>query len=286
MKKTLLIAAATLAAGVIAAQADSPVYSQNIVGYVNTVIPKNGVLTLVNNPLQVVSPAGVTNDAETSLTCLQGGEELYIWNGGGYYVYAFAGAGVGTSLGYASDWYDVNGGLAGAIPGTTFDSVNQVYWTHAPILKQGMGVYISNPNSTPETNTFVGSVVLSTTNAPITIPANGVLTLVSSALPIGGNIQGTNFNLPFIGGEEVYIWNGGGYYVYAFAGAGVGTGLGYASDFYDVNGGLSGAIPGTTFDSVNQVYWTQPLNVSVGQGYFISNPNSTPETWSQNLIVQ
>ena len=33
--KTLLLAAATLAIGVVCSQADAPIYSQNVVGYVN-----------------------------------------------------------------------------------------------------------------------------------------------------------------------------------------------------------------------------------------------------------
>ncbi len=59
MKKTLLIAAAALAASLIPSQAQ--VYSQNIVGYVNTAIPGGGALTLVANPIQTVV-GGVTND--------------------------------------------------------------------------------------------------------------------------------------------------------------------------------------------------------------------------------
>ncbi len=41
MKKTLLIAAAALVAGVISSEAQ--VYSANIVGYVNVVMPANSI---------------------------------------------------------------------------------------------------------------------------------------------------------------------------------------------------------------------------------------------------
>ncbi len=57
--KTLLIAAAALAAAVTSSQAQSTVYSQNIVGYVNQVLPGAGVFTSVVAPLQ-----GTTNAAD------------------------------------------------------------------------------------------------------------------------------------------------------------------------------------------------------------------------------
>jgi hypothetical protein len=274
--KTLLIAAA-LAAGILTSSAQT--YSQNIVGYVNTVLP-GGALTLIDNPL--LGPNG-TNGATQVLTGLVGGEVLYVWNNLGYYQYVFAGVGVGTGLGYASDWYDLNPGTGAAIPGTVYDSVDLVYWTPPPQIPQGKGVYVQNPGSTL-TNTFVGTVILENTNTPVALPGGG-LTLVGSTVPVGGNLESNYFNMPFIGGEVVYIWHNTGYYQYVFAGAGVGTGLGFPSDYYDLNPGTGAAIPGTVYDSVDLVYWTPPLNVSVGQGFFVQNPGSTLQ-WTQNLIVQ
>ncbi len=61
------------------------------------------------------------------------------------------------------------------------------------------------------------------------------------------------------------VWKGNGYYQYIYAGAGVGTGLGFASDFYDGNAGTAAAIPGTTYDSANDVYWTPALKLNQGQ---------------------
>jgi len=60
MRKTLLIAAATLAAGVIAAQADSPVYSQNIVGYYNVPVPA-GKFVIVGNQLNLDGTNSINN---------------------------------------------------------------------------------------------------------------------------------------------------------------------------------------------------------------------------------
>jgi hypothetical protein len=284
MKKTLLIAAAALAAGIISTEAQSNVYSANIVGYVNTSIPGNNALTMIANPLQVVDSNGKTNYASSALSGLAGGETLYVWKGNGYYVYSYAGAGQGTGLGYASDWYDLYPGTGAAIPGSTYDSVNQVYWTPQPVLPPGQAAFLQNGNTT-FTNTFVGNAITSNTNAPVVIPGNNALTFVSSPVPIGGNIEGTNFNLPFVGGETIYIWKGNGYYGYSYAGAGQGTGLGYASDFYDLYPGTGAAIPGSTYDSVNQVYWTPALNLSVGEGFIIQNGGSTLN-WTMNLNTQ
>jgi hypothetical protein len=279
MKKTLLIAAAALAASVISSQAQ--VYSQNIVGYVNTSINGGNQLSLINNPLN-----GTTNGAEQILTALTGGETVFLWNGASFYQYVYAGPNTGTAIGYASDFYDGNGGGPGSIPGdSAYDTANGVYWTLPPQLPPGESFFVQNPN-TKLTNTFVGTVVLSNTNAPVTLAGGNVITYVTSVPPIAGNLEGTNFNLPFTGGETVYVWNGSSYYQYVYAGPNTGTSIGYASDYYDGNGGGPGSIPGdSAYDTANGVYWTQPLNLNVGQGIAIQNPNST-ETWSQNLIVQ
>jgi len=232
---------------------------------------------MIANPL--TGPNG-TNGATQVLTGLAGGENLFIWNGAGYYAYSFNGAGVGTGLGFPSDWTDLNGGIAGSIPGDVYDSNNQVYWTQPPQLKQGQGAFIQN-GATTETNTFVGTVVLSNT---VPIAGGNQLILVASSVPIGGSLQNTNINLPFTGGENIFIWNGHGYYAYSFNGTGVGTGLGFPSDYTDLNGGIAGSIPGDVYDSNNQVYWTQPPSVNVGVGFFIQNGGS-PESWQQNLVI-
>jgi hypothetical protein len=74
--KTLLIAAAALVAGV--ASSEAQVYSANIVGYVNAIIPANQ-LTLVANPL---------DDGTNTITSLGAGlpnkSQVQIWNGAGY----------------------------------------------------------------------------------------------------------------------------------------------------------------------------------------------------------
>ena len=141
--KTLLIAAAALAAAVTSSNAQSTVYSQNIVGYVNTVIPGGNAYSMIANPLN-----GTTNAAEALLPALVGGENLLVWNGHGYYVYSFAGAGVGTGLGYQSDWTDGSSAppAAPSIPGDQTDSSDGIYWAPQPSVTVGQGFFIQNPN--------------------------------------------------------------------------------------------------------------------------------------------
>jgi len=79
MKKTLLIAAAALVAGVVSSQAQ--VYSANIVGYVNTTVPA-GVLTCLANPLD-----NGTNTGNDVLAALPNKSTVQLWNGSGYALY-------------------------------------------------------------------------------------------------------------------------------------------------------------------------------------------------------
>ena len=270
--KLLLTAVALVAAGIVSSQAQT-VYSANVVGYVNQVIPGSSS-TLICNPL-----LNDTNGANEVLTALAGGESVLIWNSAGYYVYQFQGAGVGTGLGKQSDWTD--GSTPHNIPGDVYDSVNQVYWAPQPILAQGEGFFIVNPNG-PITNTFVGTVI-GTNSVSIHASAS---TLFASTIPVGGNVQtnpAINLTAHFAGGESLLVWNGTGYYVYQFQGAGVGIGAGGQSDWTD--GSTPHNIPGDVYDSVNQVYWAPAPSVKVGQGFFVNNPNGA-ENWTQGINLQ
>jgi hypothetical protein len=273
--KTLLIAAAALAAAVTSSQAQT-VYSQNVVGYVNTVL--NPGFTLINNPLN-----GTTNGAEQVLPGLTGQEELFIWTGHGYNIYTFQGAGVGTGIGFQSDWTD-GGAVPPATPtiaGDQTDTSDDLYWAPQPVLNPGEGFFVQNPNSI-ETNTFTGTVV--TTNSQTLSPG---FSLVASAIPVAGNVE-TNSAITltthFAGQEEVFAWTGHGYNIYTYQGAGVGTGIGFQSDWTD-GGAVPPATPtiaGDQTDTSDDLYWTPPLQVTVGEGIFVQNPNSA-EVWSQTI---
>src|ERR1700674_3452751 len=73
--KTLICAAALLAAGVATSMAQSNVYSLNVVGYVNVPTTGGGFFNMIANPL---------NNANNSITNLfstaQDGDQVYRWD--------------------------------------------------------------------------------------------------------------------------------------------------------------------------------------------------------------
>ena len=219
--KTLLIAAAALAVGIASSMAQT--YSQNIVGYVNTPIAAG--YTMLVTP---VSP-NTTNNAEAILPCLASGDQLLVWNGGGYNIDYFNGP---------SDWYD----------GVSFNSISQ------PVLLPGQGFFYQN-NGSLKTNTFVGTVQLTNT-----VPLNAGYSQVGSTAPVAGSIESTNFSIPFASGDQVLVWNGGGYNIDYYNGPG---------DWYD----------GVSFNSIGVP------TLSVSQGFFYQN-NGSGKSWSQTVIVQ
>lgn len=201
--KTLLIAAAALAAGVIASQAQ-PVYSQNIVGYVNSVLPGNNNFSLITAPL------GGTNTAENAISSVQVGDNVFIWTGGGYTILTYVGPN-GDGAGHS--WVDGSGN-----------------GQPSPILNPGQGIFFQNGQPTDETNTFVGNVVL--TNS-ITIPGNNNFSLLASTAPIADTADGTNLALPFQVGDNIFLWTGGGYNILTYVGP---NGDGAGHSFVDGSG--------------------------------------------------
>ena len=132
--KTLLIAAAALAVGIVSSQAQ--VYSQNIVGYANIKTP-NGGTYLITVPFQV----GASNGAN-EIWPLVGGQPtipdysaILIWNGSGYDTYY-------SDSTSRSLWDD--------------SGYNQL--TNAPVLPVGKGFFLIPSNDT--TNTFAGAVAV------------------------------------------------------------------------------------------------------------------------------
>jgi hypothetical protein len=181
--KTLLIAVGALvAAGVISSTA-APVYSANIVGYVNQTFAPNGAYSLVTAPV-----LNTSTNAEVVLPSLQQGDNILLWNGSGFDVYTFE---------FAGFWF-----------GPPSDTDNS-----APSLMPGAAFFYQNNQGTSETNTYSGTVVLTNT---LTLPPNGAYALDASTAPVGGSLESTNFNLPLQQGDNVLLWNGNGYDVYTF----------------------------------------------------------------------
>jgi len=224
MKKTLLIAAAALTAGVITSQAQ--VYSQNIVGYVN--------VPLTSGQIQVVSPAldadgtGTNNTITTVFSAPTAGDLVYVFNGSGYDVLSYKLAGRGTPT---TGWY--NGG------------------TFAATYSINPGVAVFYLPSVSETNTQVGTVLQGTNlvNSYVSSAAGGI-SLISSVVPLGGGITSTLGYTP-TAGDIIYIFNGSGYDVYSYKLAGRGT---------PTTGWYNGPTLSEPTIPVGSGAWLQPVN--------------------------
>jgi hypothetical protein len=171
MRTKVLLCAAALAAGALSTMAQSNVYSLNIVGYVNYTQPANSYriaanpLNQTNNDVQYLFPTAASYPGLT--------------------IYKRNSAGTG---------YD----------SSTFDP-DFLVWSSPLSVKPGDGVWINTPAGIPFTNTFVGEVVLDSTNA---VPAG--YSLKGSVVPQAGLIQ-TTLGYPTDLGDSIYIWNGIGY---------------------------------------------------------------------------
>ena len=191
--KTLLIAAAALAAGILSSSAQT--YSQNIVGYINQVLPASAS-TLICNQLQGTNS---TTTAEAVLPALQFGDELLIWDPGigNYDTYVYFGGGVGG-------WVEPDGVTMGGPPN----------------ISLGQGFYYYTGSGNLETNTFVGTVIL---NGSISLPASAS-SLVGSVAPLAATADDTNMNMPLQFGDELLLWDAGigNYDTYVYFGGGVG----------------------------------------------------------------
>jgi len=182
MKKTLLIAAAALAAGIISTQASS-VYSQNIVGYVNTTLQPG--FNLIANPVNT----GVSNGVNEIFPNVADGDIFVFWNGGGYDQVEYSPVGA-SIFGLPTPWFDPN---------------NPTVSVAIPTVQPGVGFYYYNSGSV-NTNTVSGNVITASTNG-LTSGFN----LVSSIVPIGGSVTNANWNLNPNDGDIYVTWNGGGY---------------------------------------------------------------------------
>jgi hypothetical protein len=193
--KTLLIAVAALAAGVISSQAQ--VYSANVVGYSKLSTPGDGTIAYA---LAVPFTVGVSNGANEVWPLVSGnpsipdGSELSIWNGAGYNNYL-------SDSASATLWDDAISGLPVA----------------APKLPVGQGFFLIPSGNT--TNVFAGAVAVNIgTSNKMTLPGDGTISyLVSPVVPYSGSItngsnSGGGINLNGVpDGSELSTWNGSGY---------------------------------------------------------------------------
>jgi len=174
MRTKTLLLTAVLAVGTVATSM-ADVFSVNVVGYVNVVCPPG--YSMIANPL-----LGTNSSITALFTSPPEGTSLFKFNGAGYAIAQF-----------------VDGNWEGSLPMTV-----------AP----GEGVFIQNPSATPYTNTFVGEVVLNSTNP---VPAGYAIR--SSALPQSGLLQ-TTLGYPVAEGDSIFKWTGSGYAISQFVDGG------------------------------------------------------------------
>jgi len=239
-----------LAVGIVSSQAQSTVYSQNVVGYANVVTPGNGstyysmtvpfVIGASNGANEVFGTNGLT-DTTTILT----------WNGGGY-----------TSTVFASPTDENISGVQ------WYTDQNEDTAAQIPVLPPGEGFFLQ-PGPGNLTNTFAGTIAAplgGTTN--MTLVGNGATYYsVGSIIPFAGyitNIGGVNMtNLPDT--STILTWNGSGY-----------TSTVYAAPT-DEN------ISGIQFYTDQNEDTPAPCpTLIVGQGFFLQ-PGPGTYLWSETL---
>jgi hypothetical protein len=246
-KTLLLTAAALLAAGIVSSQAQSPVYSQNIVGYASVPTLGSGATYYM---MTVPFAIGVSNGANEIWPLVNGQpslpdySELLFWNGSGYTAYY-------SDSGSSTLWDDAS-----------FDQN-----VPAPEIPVGQGFFLIPSSNT--TNVFAGTVAVNvgTSNSVVLSGSGATYFLVGSPVPYAGAVTNGNnstggANLSINGGlpdySEILVWTGSGYTAYY-------SDSGSSTLWDDANFDQNVALP----------------TISVGQGFFLIP--SSPFTWKVGL---
>lgn len=232
MKKTLLMAAAALAAGIITSQAQ-PVYSQNVVGYVNAVYG-NTSYTMAANPLSV----GTNGADQVFGTQLPDGTLIYLWNGINNFNVVTYDAGLAASLSMTSPWF--NGDETAA--------------ASAPTVAPGTGFFLLPP--TRFTNTYVGNVVAAVGTTVTNSLIAGNYNMVGSDIPYAGSLTNAAINFVPPDGTLIYQWNGVNNFNVSTYDAGLAASLSLTSPW---------------FNGDETAVASAPI-ISAGEGYFILPP--------------
>jgi hypothetical protein len=227
MRKTLLIAAAALAAGVISSQAQ--VYSQNVVGYVN--------LPLTNGVLACIAPAldadgnGTNNTVATIFTTPSMGDTIFVYNGTSYDGLVYKAVGTGHPVVYTTNWF--NGS------------------TVAASYKINPGQSVFYLPATTETATVTGTVMQGTNLVNAYFPAAGSIQLLSSQVPISGGLTSVLGYKPTMG-DTVFVYDKGQYDGYVYKAVGTGHPVVYTTNWFN------GSTAGEPIINVGQGFWLLP----------------------------
>lgn len=152
--KTLLLAAAALAAGVLASQAQSNVYSANIVGYVN-VTNEVGAYAMLANPLD-----NGTNDLYSLLPNQANGSSVSVFIGG---VLETSSKTKGT-------------------------------WSTDYIIPPGTGFFLKGNSSATNTFVGQVDYANNGISTNVIVCPNGINVLVGSPIPFSGSLSDTGTN--------------------------------------------------------------------------------------------
>jgi hypothetical protein len=270
--KSLLIAAATLAAGIISSQA--AVYSQNVVGYVNVPLPANK-FTMCANQLVTGTDVAKTNCNIQAVLGTSGwtsdfnginNTTVYVWDNPShnwlnyyYYIAADADNQFGSNVG--DGWYDGTG---------TFSSAT---------LPPGAGYFIKDYSGLTKTNTLVGTVITGTNVYTI----HQGFTTFSYIQPVSTNLNSSIVGL--IGDSDFnglnntayYHWNGVNnwdtFYYYIAADADNQFGSNSGDGWYSGDGSI--------FLATAPQYWPK-----VGEGFFIHQINATSLQYTNSFTIQ
>jgi hypothetical protein len=181
--KTLLIAAAALAAGVMTSQAQ--VYSQNIVGYINVPLSTTSGYVLVANQLDL-DGTGTNNTVISAVgTNLPANSQILAWTGSSFKTTTFN--------------------------GTAWNSAA----VSAPVVKAmqpGSGFFIYTP--TPTNVTFVGNVITGSNSYPITAGYQ----IVAPSGPVSGTLDTTNHYVANVN-DAILVWNGSSFKTHTYNGS-------------------------------------------------------------------
>jgi hypothetical protein len=262
--KTLLIAAAALAAGILVSSAQT--YSQNVVGYYNVPIPANSFYVVANqfnvgvsNGLNELFAGGLMSDPNFVTNT-----EAYVWNGSGYLTYYYL-----SAADAATD----------ALPGAGFYDGGANYIT--TIMPPGSALFIQNLAPGTITATVVGSVAQGTNKIAMAGSAGGAFNMVGSPIPVSTNVASAPISFAgtsdpnFAYNDEIFLFTGSGWNSYYYISA---------AD------AVTDSLPGAGFYDGGGNYQTTTVSPTVGTGFFIQHfgpsYNGASETWTNIFTVQ
>jgi len=247
-----LIAASALAAGVVSSQAQ--VYSQNIVGYVNSTLPSG--YSIQSAPFDVANGNNITNlISNPAASPTYDGSYLYVWGGHSFAVYT----------------------IDSTQPTGVADPTDS-YATNAPTLNPGISWFFDNESGSQQTNTFVGTVHIGSGSYPGTstnvISSTTLNAFLAPVIPVGGGISSVD------GFTNVLT-------------AGPGTGN-LDGDYIEIPNFVGGHVHGyttITIDSTQSTGFADATDstavpepqIPVAGGFLFNNANGTTINWIQSL---